>query len=234
MRTVQLDEVGEVELRKSSRAKRLILKIDQSGKPIVTMPVYVPYHIAANFARNHRAWLLEHLPKDQNFKIYDGMPIGKTHIIKFVASNTHSKPSAQVRGERVTISYPESMQSTDASVQAEASKGAARALRRQAEQQLPALLHQLARQHGYSYREIRIKAVRTRWGSCSSGKIINLSIWLMQLPEPLIEYVLCHELAHLEHLNHSQSFWQAVEAMVPDYRARRKELKQYSPRLMQA
>lgn len=232
MKTIVLEGIGEVTLRKSRLAKRLILKVDQAGRPVVTIPIYAPYHVAEMFARKHQDWFRQNLPAERDAPIRDGMAIGKRHHVKFVTSSTN-KVSARVGNTKIIITHPQALNYTERSVQNEALKGATRALRRQAEAVLPGMLHRLAQAHGYSYNEIRIKSVRTRWGSCSSGKIINLSIWLMQLPEPLTEYVLCHELAHLKHLNHSSAFWRAVELMIPNYKQRRKQLKEYSPRLMQ-
>ena len=54
----------------------------------------------------------------------------------------------------------------------------------------------------------------------------------MQLPNHLIEYIICHELTHLNHMNHSQDFWTELSAMTPNYKALKNELKTYSPRLL--
>lgn len=230
MKSLHTDEFGEIQIRKSRRAKRLIMKIVQTGQPVVTLPYYAPYYVAESFIKSNVQWLRKNLPSNQSVILTEGAKIGSSHILTFKAT-TDAKITARVGKDTVVISHPNEIESSDAAVQREAKKGAIRALRRQAEAQLPSLLHKLAALHGYAYREVRIKATRTRWGSCSSNKVINLSAWLMQLPDSLIEYVLCHELAHLEHLNHSHDFWQAVEAMVPDYKQRRKALKSYSPSL---
>ena len=86
--------------------------------------------------------------------------------------------------------------------------------------------------HGYKYKSISVKNMRSRWGSCSNAGLINLNIWLVQLPEELIEYVCCHELAHLNNPHHQKSFWDELEGMVPDYKQRRRKLKAYSPSLI--
>lgn len=70
-----------------------------------------------------------------------------------------------------------------------------------------------------------VKNLKSRWGSCDSHRNIILSSLLITLDDSLIDYVICHELAHTKHMNHSKEFWLNVEMMIPDYKQRRKELK---------
>ena len=86
-------------------------------------------------------------------------------------------------------------------------------LRRRAAEVLPPRLRALASRHGLAPRRITIKDVSSRWGSCSSLGNINLSLYLMLAPPHLVDYVLCHELAHLRQMNHSAAFWREVDAM---------------------
>ena len=81
------------------------------------------------------------------------------------------------------------------------------ALRKKAQSLLPARLASLAESHGFKYTNVKIRKNKTRWGSCSSKGTINLSIYLMLLPDHLIEYVLLHELCHTVQMNHSPAFW---------------------------
>ncbi|MBP3204982.1 MAG: M48 family metallopeptidase, partial [Lachnospiraceae bacterium] len=69
---------------------------------------------------------------------------------------------------------------------------------------------------------------KTRWGSCSSDGNLNFNCRLLFVPKELVDYVVVHELAHRRHMDHSPAFWQEVETYMPDYRERRKQLKQYS------
>jgi len=75
---------------------------------------------------------------------------------------------------------------------------------------------------------ITIRNQRSRWGSCSSEGSLNFNVHLAVLPEKLIDYVVVHELCHLKELNHSPDFWALVARCVPDYRACKKALKEYS------
>ena len=102
------------------------------------------------------------------------------------------------------------------------------ALRRRAQSALPARLAQLARQHGFQYSGITIRKSRTRWGSCSSKKSINLSLYLMMLPDHLIEYVLLHELCHTVQMNHSPAFWALLDRCTGNKaKALKKEIREY-------
>ena len=85
------------------------------------------------------------------------------------------------------------------------------ALRRKAQSFLPDQLAKLAELHDFVYKGVKIRKSRSRWGSCSSKKIINLSLFIMLLPEHLIEYVLLHELCHTVQMNHSPAFWELMD-----------------------
>lgn len=102
-------------------------------------------------------------------------------------------------------------------------------LREAARRRLPARTRELAAAYGFRYfNRITVKDVSTRWGSCSSLGNINLSLWLMLLPSRYSDYVVKHELAHLDEMNHGARFWARLDAMT-DGQARqlRHELKEY-------
>jgi predicted metal-dependent hydrolase len=73
---------------------------------------------------------------------------------------------------------------------------------------------------------IRFKYQKSRWGSCSSKKNINISTRLLFAPDDVLEYVCIHELAHLKEPNHSPRFWSLVKKAVPDYKKKEKWLKE--------
>ena len=83
-----------------------------------------------------------------------------------------------------------------------------------------------ARHFGFSLSSVRIRDQHTRWGSCSrSTGNINLNFRLLFAPEPVRDYVIIHELAHLKHANHSKSFWKLVESADPRFMENRKWLR---------
>ena len=81
--------------------------------------------------------------------------------------------------------------------------------------------------YNFKYNRITIRFVQTRWGSCSSQGNLNFSYRLVFLPEHLIDYLVAHELSHLQEMNHSIRFWRLVEKAVPDYKKCELELKKF-------
>lgn len=79
---------------------------------------------------------------------------------------------------------------------------------------------------GVSYQKIRIGNQKTRWGSCSSRGTISYNWHLILMPEYIMDYVVVHELCHLQEMNHSPNFWKRVEEIFPDYQDCRRWLKE--------
>ena len=77
----------------------------------------------------------------------------------------------------------------------------------------------------FSYSKIKLSSARTRWGSCNSKGSLSFTWRLVMAPMEIIDYVVIHELVHLEIPNHSPAFWKKVEDLLPDYKKRRAWLK---------
>ena len=84
---------------------------------------------------------------------------------------------------------------------------------------------------GVKFTSLTLSNAASRWGSCNSKKEIRLNWRLLQAPPHIINYVVCHELAHIKEMNHSAKFWATVASIFPDYKAAEKELKALSPQL---
>lgn len=80
--------------------------------------------------------------------------------------------------------------------------------------------------YGFSYNRVAIRNQRRCWGSCTSLKNLNFSYKILFLPPALQDYIIVHELCHLQELHHGQSFWNLVAQVVPDYQDRMTHLKQ--------
>lgn len=87
-----------------------------------------------------------------------------------------------------------------------------------AKEYLKKLVLEMAKQYEFEINDIRIKDVKTRWGSCSTRRNINLNYKLIMAPKEVIEYVIIHELCHLKEMNHSKLFWKEVSVFIPNYK----------------
>lgn len=81
-----------------------------------------------------------------------------------------------------------------------------------------------ARLYGLAAPRLFLSGAQTRWGSCNVKREVRLNWRLIQAPQPTIDYVVAHELAHLVEMNHSRRFWNLVAAVCPHHRQARAEL----------
>ena len=91
--------------------------------------------------------------------------------------------------------------------------------------------YKLSTQMGISYKRITIRGQKTLWGSCSHKQNLSFNWKLLMAPEPVIGYVIIHELTHLKEMNHSKRFWELVAQHCHRWREYKKWLKQHEPQL---
>lgn len=102
----------------------------------------------------------------------------------------------------------------------------------EAEMTLFARVEQLACKHDIrNLRKIRIGDQKTRWGSCSTKGTLSLNWRLVMFPQNLCDYVILHELAHLDEMNHSQDFYECFETLCPDFVELREEFRIFMDQL---
>lgn len=89
----------------------------------------------------------------------------------------------------------------------------------------------LASKLGVPTPPLTLSNAKSRWGSCNSRGEVRLNWRLLQASPSIINYVICHELAHLKQMNHSAKFWDVVESLFSDYKKAEKALKALSPQL---
>ena len=75
------------------------------------------------------------------------------------------------------------------------------------------------------YSDIKFRKMKSRWGSCNSKKVLTFNTELIKIKKELIDYVVVHELAHIQHMNHSRKFHDLVDKYLPDSKSYRKKLK---------
>ncbi len=97
-----------------------------------------------------------------------------------------------------------------------------------AQEQLLPLCKQYAEKYNFSFEKIRFGTQKRCWGTCTSKGSVSFNLAVLFIPFTCIEYLIFHEFCHLEHCNHSDKFYTLLEAYLPDYKAREKELKKYS------
>lgn len=87
----------------------------------------------------------------------------------------------------------------------------------------------VAAQMGEKITSVALSNAKSRWGSCNSRRQIRLNWRLIQAPPHIIQYVVCHEMAHLKEMNHSARFYAVQERLFPNHVQAEKELRALSP-----
>jgi predicted metal-dependent hydrolase len=202
-------------LRRSARARRISLRISQlDGRVTLTLPPRVPEREALDFAREKETWIRRHLAaRDADVTVAPGalLPIeGQEHEVTLGASRR-----VAIGDGRVEVPGPADRMA----------RRLGRHLKLLARDRLAAASDRHAERLGKGYASITLRDTRSRWGSCTVDGRLMYSWRLVLAPPEVLDYVAAHEVAHLEHMNHSPAFWAEVEALYGDYRAARSWLR---------
>ena len=228
-KTIEDKELGVIVFSKNTRAKRLIIRL-KADCIAVTVPYHSTYDEAMKFVQSKREWIIANREKTQKKQ----QLISNTEPLKTLTFGVQLTPAERkdylisLKNNILTIHYPQHISPESENAQEIFHRAVENALRYEAKRILPPMLKNLAAQYGFQYDNVKISAGKTRWGSCSSRKTINLSYFLLTLPEHLIRYVLLHELCHTREMNHGTHFWQLLDS-VTDKRAKALagEIKKY-------
>jgi predicted metal-dependent hydrolase len=223
----ELADFGEISIIKRAGNRNIRLSIKADGKVMVTMPAWASYRSGLAFAESKLDWLKQQTPAKTLLK--DGQAVGKNHHLQLLPTRGLSVPKTLVSKTTVVVRYPITMKASDPVVQDAAETACIRALRKQAAQLLPQRLQQLADEHGFDYASVGIKRLKGRWGSCDQHQNIVLNLFLMQLPWECIDYVLLHELTHTRIMRHGPPFWDAMQQILPNLPAIRKQMRLQRP-----
>ena len=202
--------LGRIIVTPHKRAKRVIAR-RKSDHIQLTVPF--------RFSKQQLASLLEEMrPRLMRLKPKVGKPFCEedrinslTFSAQVVKSSLIDKPALKLKEEQLYIYMPQPCDLLQPENQQFIKTTILQVLRLEAKRILPIKTASFAQQHGLHFREIRINSSKGRWGSCSAQKNINYSLFLMLLPERLINYVVLHELAHTVEMNHSERFWSLLD-----------------------
>lgn len=227
---IEITGVGPVTLVKRTQNRSMRLSITATGVR-VSMPHWTPFSAGAAFALTNAAWINQERAKQQQVVLESGQRVGKMHYLRFEQVLNGQTIISRVTGTEIIVRMQLGEVITDPSVQKRAHQAAVRALKREAERLLPPRLSGLAVKHGLRYKNVSVKSLKRRWGSCDSQQTITLNLYLMELPWEYIDYVICHELAHTVHMNHGNEFWQLLSTLEPRARLLSKHLRKHQPAL---
>jgi len=187
-------------LRKSTRAKRISLRISQlDGRVTLTLPRHVSEAEGIAFAREKQTWLRGHLEnrgEDQTIALGASLPIEGVDRELVAGANK------RVVLDSATLQVPGKPEQVAPRVQA--------FLKQMARDKLAAASDHYADTLGKSYSRLTLRDTRSRWGSCSSAGALMYSWRLILCPPEVLRYVAAHEVAHLAEMNHSNAFWDTV------------------------
>ena len=198
------------------------LKVDENGLT-VSAPSTMPLARIEALVRDSESWVLRKVEEWRARQVpavlwQDGAALpflGEALVLRLHAA---SRPAVEREGGELLVRAPP-----------EAGETAIRVAvigwyKRVALPLLSARVASLAERAAIRPPRMFLSSAMARWGSCNSHREVRLAWRLVKAPPALVDYVVCHELAHLRHMNHSRAFWAEVERQCPDYRALRRQL----------
>ena len=229
-RQITLPDIGEVILSKRRGSKNIRLSINAKGQVRVGVPYWLPYGAGLTFLYSKKLWLQKQLTAYAPSTLHNGSRVGKLHTLVIHRSEPKNR-LADTRVTPTTIEIRSQLEPTDPQLQKLIVKACERALKLEAEHFLPSRLSTISAANELPFRGVRIRKLTSRWGSCSSKSDITLSIFLVQLPWELVDYVITHELVHTKFHDHSPRFWDLLEQKLPGTRELRHQIKLHRPRI---
>jgi predicted metal-dependent hydrolase len=225
------------QIRRSARAKRLRLVV-KPGLIELVVPLAASEGQALAFLDAHRAWAedkarqmrerVESLHGPAAFAASNTIPWRGREIPLLIQEDGGRRVRVAV-DEAVRICLPEGLRGA----RDEAVKRALYVwVRRWLRERVAALAALHGPRHGLHPREIRVKRMKTRWGSCGPRNDININWLLAFVPDSVLEYVVVHELCHIRERNHSAAFWTLVGNHLADYARERRWLRSHGAGLM--
>lgn len=204
--------------------KTVGIKVTDEGEVIVTSPFGVSEKTIYNIIKEKEEWIVGKvslMKKAMSFEkreIKDGCKfwfLGKELELEIINSDKVMQNS-KIENEKIRVFIGLNDVVKDRII---------KLYRREAEKILNERTDIYSKIIGVNPNKVFIKDQKTLWGSCSSRKNINYNYRIIMAPIEIVDYIVVHELCHLIHMNHSKSYWNTVQSILPDYQQRRKWLK---------
>lgn len=229
--TLDLDgEPVKVKVRVHARARHYRLSLSARNGPVLTVPPKGRWADAESFLSRHKGWLAEKFARrDTGSGLIDGAMIslrGEAHrIVSQTASRgiVHIGPPDEADGPPVLL-VPGGTEHLE--------RRLTDWFKAQARGDLEARCAIHAQRLGVKIAGLRIRDQSTRWGSCSSARVLNFNWRLILAPPFVLDYVAAHEVAHILEMNHAPAFWRTVARTLPDYERGKAWLKAHGSGLM--
>lgn len=224
--------ISDYTIKESPKAKSLRLKVTADEGLSVVIPKGFDQSRIPDILESKKTWLEAALKKaEENRKFFRPKPddflpeelrlqsIGQTWKIRYT---TVDEPGIRV------VSNPNKLEldlRSDRFEQSEVIARIIKILREQCRDHFSCQLLDYSEKHNLPINKISIRNQRTRWASCSSKRNVSLNMKLLFIRSELVQYVMIHELCHVQHMNHSKKFWRLVESIEPRYRIFDAELR---------
>ncbi len=210
-------------IRRSQRARRVRVTIDPAGAVEVVLPRRAARQEAAAAIVELRPWIERRLAELERVTAAvaargEAVPYLGT-MLALVGQPGRTR--VHRRGDELLVPSEEPR-----------GRALERWFRRAAYAEIAPRLDQACRQAGTSYSGLSIRGQRTRWASCSRAGAMSFNWRLLMAPEPVLDYVVWHEVCHLEILDHSPRFWALLTERCPDYRGHVRWLRQHGATLV--
>lgn len=195
-------------IRRSTRARRVRVNVHAHSGVEVVLPTRAPERAAALAVNELRPWIERRLDEAREALASIAARAGTVPYLGSSLELVAQQGRTRVHRDGGRLLVPDG----------DARPALERFYRRAARSEVAARLDQATALAGTSYTGLDIRAQRTRWASCSASGRMSFNWRLLLAPERVLEYVVWHEVCHLEILDHSPRFWRLVEARWPDYR----------------
>ena len=224
----------EYSIVRSPRRRTIGIEITPDCRVLVRAPAHAAEWRIERLVRDKSTWILKHVQRIsrsrpcRQFAAGELFPYrGERYALK-VVPNREAAYVELMDGE--LTAYVASADSPDA-LRTLVKEALLRWYRERAGEVLAKRVPELATQTGLVPARVRITNQAHRWGSCSAKRSLNLNWKLVMAPPEVADYVIVHELCHIEVQNHSKKFWDFLGSLVPDYQAHRKWLRENGPSL---